>query len=81
MLKVTNPYTNEIVGSVKSCTVEDIDIAVNKLKSYKFDLGAFERSLILTKAVEIGIPLNEKLKSVNMYLKDEPIVAPKMSAK
>ena len=53
MLKVTNPYTNEIVGSVKSCTVEDIDIAVNKLKSYKFDLGAFERSLILTKAVEL----------------------------
>ena len=42
---------------------------------------AKEDPMILTKAVEIGIPLNEKLKSVNMYLKDEPIVAPKMSAK
>ena len=37
--------------------------------------------MILTNAVEIGIPLIEKLKSVNMYLKDEPIIAPKMSAK
>jgi hypothetical protein len=42
---------------------------------------AKEEPIILTKAVEMGIPLNEKLKSVNMYLKDEPIVAPKMSAK
>ena len=29
----------------------------------------------------MGKPLNEKLKSVNMYLKEEPIKAPKMSAK
>ena len=36
---------------------------------------------ILTKAVEMGKPLIEKLKSVNRYLKDEPIIAPKMSAK
>tara|TARA_A100001011_G_C13832132_1_gene643379 strand:+ start:395 stop:547 length:153 start_codon:yes stop_codon:yes gene_type:complete len=42
---------------------------------------AKEEPIILTKAVEIGRPLNEKLKSVNKYLKDEPIVAPKMSAK
>jgi hypothetical protein len=42
---------------------------------------AKEEPIILTKAVEMGIPLNEKLKSVNMYLKDEPIIAPKVSAK
>ncbi len=53
MLEVINPYTKEVVGSVKSCTVKDIDIAINKLKSYKFDLSAFDRSLILTKAVEL----------------------------
>ena len=29
----------------------------------------------------MGRPLNEKLKSVKIYLKDEPITEPKMSAK
>ena len=42
---------------------------------------AKEEPIILTKAVEMGIPLIEKLKSVNIYLKDEPIIAPKISAK
>ena len=42
---------------------------------------ANEEPIILTKAVEIGRPLYEKLKNVNIYLKDEPIIAPKMSAK
>ena len=42
---------------------------------------ANEEPITLTKAVEIGRPLKEKLKSVNIYLKDEPIIAPKMSAK
>ena len=37
--------------------------------------------MILTKAVEMGKPLNEKLKSVKVYLKDEPMIAPKMSAR
>ena len=42
---------------------------------------AKEEPIILTKAVDIGIPLNVKFKSVNTYLKDEPIIAPKISAK
>ena len=42
---------------------------------------ANEEPIILTKAVEIGRPLIEKLKSVNMYLKDEPTIAPKVRAK
>ena len=42
---------------------------------------ANEEPIMLTKAVEMGRPLNEKLKSVNVYLRDEPIIAPKMSAK
>jgi aldehyde dehydrogenase (NAD+) len=53
MLNIVNPYTKDIVGSVKSCSIQDVDIAINKLKSYKFDLSAFERSLILNKAVEL----------------------------
>ena len=53
MLEVFNPYNNELVGSVKSCNIKDIDEAVEKLRTYNFDLGAYERSLILNKAVEL----------------------------
>lgn len=53
MIKIINPYTNCLVGSVKSCSVKDVDIAVNKLKEYKFNLNAYEISNILWKAVEL----------------------------
>ena len=42
---------------------------------------ANEEPIILTKAVETGRPLKEKLKRVNTYLKEDPINAPKMSAR
>jgi len=53
MLEVFNPYNKEPVGSVKSCNIKDINEAVKKLRTYNFDLGAYERSLILNKAVEL----------------------------
>ena len=42
MLEVFNPY-NEPVGSVKSCNIKDINEAVKKLRTYNFDLGAYEK--------------------------------------
>ena len=42
---------------------------------------ANEEPITLTKAVEIGKPLTEKLKIVNTYLSDDPIIAPVISAK
>ena len=41
------------MGSVKSCRIEDIDIAIEKLKGNEFNLGAFERSLILSKDLKL----------------------------
>ena len=42
---------------------------------------ANEEPITLTKAVEMGRPLIEKLKSVNVYLMLDPITAPIISAK
>ena len=35
MLKIINPYTNKLVDTIKCCDVDDIDISINHLKSYK----------------------------------------------
>ena len=42
---------------------------------------ANEEPITLTKAVEIGSPLTEKLKSVKAYLKLDPNNAPMISAR
>ena len=42
---------------------------------------ANEEPITLTKAVEMGRPLTEKLKSVNAYLRVDPITAPMTSAR
>tara|TARA_B100001057_G_scaffold420594_1_gene441034 strand:+ start:65 stop:241 length:177 start_codon:yes stop_codon:yes gene_type:complete len=42
---------------------------------------ANEEPITLTKAVEMGSPLTEKLKIVNTYLRVDPITAPVMSAR
>ena len=47
MLKIYSPYSNEVVGSVKSCTVEDINDAVGLLKKYKFEINGYERSKLI----------------------------------
>ena len=54
-------------------------IYIELLNLYK-KKPAKEEPIILTKAVEIGSPTKEKLKSVNKYLKLEPITAPITSA-
>lgn len=53
MLEVYNPYSNKLVDSVKACTSEDIDKAIEKLRDYSFNLGNFERSEILKKASDL----------------------------
>ena len=42
---------------------------------------ANEEPITLTKAVEMGRPITEKLKSVNAYLRVDPITAPMISAR
>jgi hypothetical protein len=42
---------------------------------------ANEEPITFTKAVEMGKPLTEKLKSVNAYLKVDPSTAPVISAR
>ena len=53
MLNIINPYTNELVDTIKCCDVDDIDISINHLKNYKGSLNDFERSKILKKAYSI----------------------------
>ena len=97
MIILSNKYTNALKKSLSlinaniSILNEDRVVKLPNKPMYKKIYAvllnlykknpANEEPIILTKAVEIGRPLNEKLNSVNIYLNDEPIIAPKMSAK
>ncbi len=52
MLKIYSPYSNNEVGSVKSCTIKDIRDSVDLLKEYKFDVNGYERSKLINIAAK-----------------------------
>lgn len=52
MLDIYSPYSNKVVGSVKSCSIEDINNAVEELRKYKFNINGFERSNLISAAAK-----------------------------
>lgn len=52
-IEVTNPYTDEVVGTVPKATVEDIRKAFQIAADYKPKLSRYERQQILFKTAEI----------------------------
>ena len=46
-IEVTNPYTNEIIGTVPQMGIEQVKTAIDALYNYQPTLTAYQRSEIL----------------------------------
>ena len=54
-IEVTNPYTNEVVGTVPKMGLDQVKKAIDFMYDYEPELTAYERSEILrASAAEIG---------------------------
>ena len=59
-IEVTNPYTNEIIGTVPQMGIEQVKTAIDALYNYQPTLTAYQRSEILKgTATEIKLKIDE----------------------
>jgi len=59
-IEVSNPYTNEIIGTVPQMGIEQVKTAIDALYNYQPTLTAYQRSEILKgTATEIKLKINE----------------------
>src|SRR5580658_2665876 len=64
VVKVFNPYTNEVVGTVPAARPEHVREAFSKAKAFKSKLTRYERQQILLRTADILFKRREEIAAV-----------------